>query len=147
VDNKAFLAKGKLAMPMLALGGEKSFGKTIGEVMRFAATDVQEGVIRDSGPGLWKRTQTLRLRWLEPFSHHRPDGRCASELSGSFVGNFRCARTLGGGTRGHPGLTPSRPSCLTAPSVDQAAPAEKCGVKQTFLEALSLRAASRCQHI
>jgi hypothetical protein len=43
VDNKAFLARGKLAMPVLALGGEKSFGKTMAEVMRFAATDVHEG--------------------------------------------------------------------------------------------------------
>src|SRR5712692_9398769 len=28
-DNQAFLAKGKLAMPVLAIGGEKSFGKTM----------------------------------------------------------------------------------------------------------------------
>jgi hypothetical protein len=28
IDNKAFLAQGKLAMPVLAVGGEKSFGPT-----------------------------------------------------------------------------------------------------------------------
>ncbi|SEG41244.1 alpha/beta fold hydrolase [Bosea lathyri] len=49
IDNKAFLAAGKLAMPVLALGGEKSFGLFMAEVMRFAASDVQGAVIPDSG--------------------------------------------------------------------------------------------------
>ena len=43
-DNQAYLAQGKLAMPVLAIGGEKSFGKTMAEIMRFAASDVREGV-------------------------------------------------------------------------------------------------------
>ena len=50
-DNRAFLAEGKLTMPVLAVGGEKSFGPTMAAVMRFAATDVQEVVIPDSGTG------------------------------------------------------------------------------------------------
>jgi pimeloyl-ACP methyl ester carboxylesterase len=50
VDNRAFLASGgKLAMPVLALGGEKSFGLTMGEVMKAAATNVQAAVVPDSG--------------------------------------------------------------------------------------------------
>jgi len=50
VDNKAFLAaKGKLRMPVLAIGGEKSFGPMMATVMRFAASDVTEGIIPDSG--------------------------------------------------------------------------------------------------
>jgi pimeloyl-ACP methyl ester carboxylesterase len=48
IDNKAFLAQGKLAMPVLALGGEKSFGSTMAVVMRFAASDVREGIVPDS---------------------------------------------------------------------------------------------------
>jgi len=44
---KALLAKGKLAMPVLAIGGEKSFGATMAVIMHFAATDVQSGVIPD----------------------------------------------------------------------------------------------------
>src|SRR6516164_4296605 len=39
-DNKAFAAKGKLAMPVLAIGAEKSFGKAQADVMRFVARDV-----------------------------------------------------------------------------------------------------------
>jgi pimeloyl-ACP methyl ester carboxylesterase len=49
VDNKAFLAKGKLAMPVLAVGGEKSFGPMMATVMRFAASDVEEGIVPGSG--------------------------------------------------------------------------------------------------
>src|SRR5215468_9082381 len=49
VDNRAFVAAGKLDVPVLALGGEKSFGTTMAAVMRFAATDVEEGVVPDSG--------------------------------------------------------------------------------------------------
>jgi len=49
IDNKALLAAGKLDMPVLALGGEKSFGLTMAEVMRFAASKVEAGVVPDSG--------------------------------------------------------------------------------------------------
>jgi pimeloyl-ACP methyl ester carboxylesterase len=48
-DNRAMLATGKLTMPVLALGGEKSFGTQMADIMRYAATDVQGGVIPDSG--------------------------------------------------------------------------------------------------
>jgi hypothetical protein len=34
VDNQAFLANGKLPMPVLAIAGEKSFGKTMADIMR-----------------------------------------------------------------------------------------------------------------
>src|SRR5690606_11491500 len=50
LDNKALLAaNGKLEMPVLALGGEKSFGAQTAVVMRFAADNVTEGIIPDSG--------------------------------------------------------------------------------------------------
>lgn len=49
IDNKAFVAKGKLPMPVLALGGEKSFGPMMATVMRFAASNVQEGIVPKSG--------------------------------------------------------------------------------------------------
>jgi pimeloyl-ACP methyl ester carboxylesterase len=40
IDNKAFLAQGRLPMPVLAIGGEKSFGTTMATVARAAATNV-----------------------------------------------------------------------------------------------------------
>ena len=49
-DNIAMLAEhGKLAMPVLAIGGEKSFGAMMAEVMRAAAADVREGIVKNSG--------------------------------------------------------------------------------------------------
>ena len=48
-DNKAFVAKGKLTMPILAMGGEKSFGLMMATVMRAAATNVQGAIVPNSG--------------------------------------------------------------------------------------------------
>jgi pimeloyl-ACP methyl ester carboxylesterase len=50
VDNKALLAKvGKLAMPVLALGGEKSFGAAEADNLRFVALNVTMGIVPGSG--------------------------------------------------------------------------------------------------
>ncbi len=67
IDNQAFLAKGKLAMPVLAIGGEKSFGKTMAEIMRFAATNVSEGVIPDSGHGIMEENPTATIAMVRAF--------------------------------------------------------------------------------
>ena len=48
-DNKAFAARGKLGMPVLALGGDHSFGTQMGDIMRSSRSNVTSGVIRDSG--------------------------------------------------------------------------------------------------
>ncbi len=50
-DNQLFLAKGPLAMPVLAIGGEKSFGPIMAVVARAAASNVTERVI--PGAGHW----------------------------------------------------------------------------------------------
>ncbi len=50
IDNKALLAKGgKLTMPVLALGGEKSFGNAQADTLRFVATNVTMGIVPGSG--------------------------------------------------------------------------------------------------
>jgi pimeloyl-ACP methyl ester carboxylesterase len=61
LDNKAFLQAGKLTMPVLALGGEKSFGFTMAEVMRFAADQVEGGVVPDSGHWIMSTATHVRL--------------------------------------------------------------------------------------
>ena len=49
-DNKALLAqKGKLAMPVLALGGDKSFGAAEADTLRVVATNVTMGIVPESG--------------------------------------------------------------------------------------------------
>jgi pimeloyl-ACP methyl ester carboxylesterase len=49
IDNKELAQKGKLTMPVLALGGDHSFGTQMAEIMRLVAGDVTPGVIADSG--------------------------------------------------------------------------------------------------
>jgi pimeloyl-ACP methyl ester carboxylesterase len=48
-DNQAFLAKGKLTLPILALGGEKSYGVHMKDELDAVATNVEGGVIPASG--------------------------------------------------------------------------------------------------
>ena len=49
IDNRAFLARGRLKMPVLAIGGERSLGATMAIVMRAAADDVSEFIVPQSG--------------------------------------------------------------------------------------------------
>ena len=49
IDNKALAAKGKLPMPVLALGGDHSFDTQMADIMRLVATEVTAGVISESG--------------------------------------------------------------------------------------------------
>jgi pimeloyl-ACP methyl ester carboxylesterase len=43
------VANGKLAMRILALGGDHSFGAQLADIMRLVATDVTDGAIAKSG--------------------------------------------------------------------------------------------------
>lgn len=68
VDNRAFLKeKGKLTMPVLALGGEKSFGKTMAAVMREGATDVTEGIVPDSGHWIMEENPQATIELVKKF--------------------------------------------------------------------------------
>ncbi len=68
IDNKAFLAQGgKLAMPVLALGGEKSFGLTMAEVMRFAATDVTGDIVPGSGHWIMEENPAATIGLVRGF--------------------------------------------------------------------------------
>src|SRR5262245_43032464 len=48
-DNKVLANKGKLTMPILALGAEKSFGEQQAAIMREVGTNVESGIIANSG--------------------------------------------------------------------------------------------------
>jgi pimeloyl-ACP methyl ester carboxylesterase len=68
IDNKALLESGgKLPMPVLALGGEKSFGLTMAAVMRFAASNVTEGVVPDSGHWIMEENPKATVALVRPF--------------------------------------------------------------------------------
>lgn len=68
IDNRAWLATGaRLDMPVLALGGDHSFGLTMAAVMRSAATNVTEGVVPDSGHWIMEENPTATIALVEPF--------------------------------------------------------------------------------
>jgi len=67
IDNRAFLAKGKLTMPVLAVGGEKSFGTMMATVMRFAAGDVQEAIVPDSGHWIMEENPQSTIQIVRSF--------------------------------------------------------------------------------
>ena len=67
IDNRAFLAQGRLKMPILALGGEKSFGLTMAAVMRAAGEDVTEGVVPDSGHWIMEENPRATIKLVRDF--------------------------------------------------------------------------------
>jgi pimeloyl-ACP methyl ester carboxylesterase len=67
IDNKAFLTRGKLAMPVFAIGADHSFGPTMAAIMRFAAENVQEGVIADSGYWLMDEQPAATIAAVRAF--------------------------------------------------------------------------------
>jgi pimeloyl-ACP methyl ester carboxylesterase len=66
-DNKAFSAKGKLTMPVLAVGGDKSFGAQMAELMRVVATDVTAVVIANSGHWLMEEQEAATVAAIRAF--------------------------------------------------------------------------------
>lgn len=68
IDNKGFIQTyGKLTMPVLALGGEKSFGPMMATVMRFTATNVTEGVVPASGHWIMEENPKATIALVRPF--------------------------------------------------------------------------------
>ena len=68
IDNKALLAKGgKLGMPVLALGAEKSFGPAQAEVLRNVATNVQMGIIPRSGHWIMEENPQATIAFITDF--------------------------------------------------------------------------------
>jgi pimeloyl-ACP methyl ester carboxylesterase len=66
-DNKAFAAGSKFAMPVLAIGGDKSFGTMQAEVMRFVARDVIAQVIANSGHWLMEEQREPTVAAIKAF--------------------------------------------------------------------------------
>jgi pimeloyl-ACP methyl ester carboxylesterase len=65
-DNKVF-QRIKLTMPVLAIGGEKSFGATEAAVMRNVAVNVREAVVPGAGHWLMEESPTLTIALIQDF--------------------------------------------------------------------------------
>jgi len=67
IDNRAAAPRGRLAMPLLAIGGDHSFGPTMAFVMRFAADDVHESVIANAGHWLMEEQPQATIAAIHAF--------------------------------------------------------------------------------
>ena len=67
IDNKALLAQGKLNMPILALGGEKSFGPGMAVELKFVATQVQGGIVPNSGHWIMEENPQATTKLVTEF--------------------------------------------------------------------------------
>jgi pimeloyl-ACP methyl ester carboxylesterase len=67
LDNQAFLARGKLTMPVLAIGGEKSYGPKMAAIMRFVATNVKEAVVTNAGHWLMEEQPVQTIALIKDF--------------------------------------------------------------------------------
>lgn len=68
VDNNAFVAKGgKLAMPVLAIGGSASYGAKLAVELGYAAKDVKSVVIENSGHWLMEEQPKATVEAITAF--------------------------------------------------------------------------------
>jgi pimeloyl-ACP methyl ester carboxylesterase len=65
-DNQTF-ARTKLTMPVLAVGGEKSFGATEAVVFRAVAVNVREAVVPNSGHWLMEESPTYTVALIRDY--------------------------------------------------------------------------------
>ena len=76
VDNKSAVGHGRLQMPVLAIGGDHSLGSTMAYIMRFAADNVREVVIKDSGHWLMEEQTQPTVRAIADFLSASPGPPC-----------------------------------------------------------------------
>jgi pimeloyl-ACP methyl ester carboxylesterase len=66
-DNIEFQKKGKLTMPILALGAEKSFGTMQATVMREVGANVEGGIIMNSGHWIMEEQPAQTVKIVKAF--------------------------------------------------------------------------------
>jgi pimeloyl-ACP methyl ester carboxylesterase len=68
IDNQALLAeKGKLPIPVLALGAEKSLGSGEADILRLVATDVTMGIVPGSGHWIMEENPDVTTAMIVDF--------------------------------------------------------------------------------
>jgi len=109
IDNRAWLAAhGKLPMPVLAIGGEKSFGPMMAVAARGGAIDVEERVIPGAGHWLMEEQPALTVAAIHDFLEPHPSATAKGRLTPR-ARAFEQAETLpmagaGAGTSGLSGI-------------------------------------------
>ncbi|MBN9004115.1 MAG: alpha/beta fold hydrolase [Rhizobiales bacterium] len=98
IDNRKAVGRGRLQMPVLAIGGDHSLGSTMAYIMRFAADNVREVVVKDSGHWLMeeqpKATIAAIVNFLSGASAVNPRALSVAEM-GTLAKNEAGAGTSG----------------------------------------------------
>jgi pimeloyl-ACP methyl ester carboxylesterase len=79
-DNKIF-EQVKLTMPVLAVGGEKSFGPLQAVIMRHVATNVREVIVAGSGHWLMEERPAETVALIRNFLDSPDAGETAIRLA------------------------------------------------------------------
>ena len=90
IDNKALAANGKLTIPVLALGADHSFGTQMADDVRFVATDVTDGVIKDSGHWVMEEQPQQTTDAIVNCAESRTTSeveKASQKFPGAFVGD------------------------------------------------------------
>jgi pimeloyl-ACP methyl ester carboxylesterase len=67
IDNQQLLAKGKLTMPVLAIGGDHSYGAAIAAEIGFVASNVRSAVIKNAGHWIMEEQPEQAVAVIAPF--------------------------------------------------------------------------------
>jgi pimeloyl-ACP methyl ester carboxylesterase len=67
IDNQKLLAQGKLTLPVLAIGGDHSYGARLATEIGFAASNVRSAVIDNSGHWIMEEQPRQALAVIVPF--------------------------------------------------------------------------------
>ena len=71
IETNGTLAQGKLQMPVLAFGGEATFGPMIGAVIRCVADKVEDAIIPDCGHWITEEQPGATTKLVVDFLHRR----------------------------------------------------------------------------
>ncbi len=108
VDNRAWLAShGKLTMPVLAIGGEKSFGPMMAVAARGGAVQVEERVIPDAGHWLMEEQPAATVKAIHDFldaSASAKTGKLAPSVLSAVQAATMAVTGAGTGTSGVNGI-------------------------------------------
>jgi pimeloyl-ACP methyl ester carboxylesterase len=67
IDNQRLVAQGKLALPVLAIGGDHSYGAHLATEIGFAASNVRSAVINNSGHWIMEEQPQQAIAIIVPF--------------------------------------------------------------------------------
>jgi pimeloyl-ACP methyl ester carboxylesterase len=67
IDNQKLVVKGKLTLPVLAIGGDHSYGAHLATEIAFAASNVRSAVINNSGHWIMEEQPQQAITIIVPF--------------------------------------------------------------------------------